>query len=92
MKNSTVKLLNTLSKISNTLVDSQLTGANCSLYRTNTMTVGVQKLLKKRLSVNNYAATGNLNSSGSVKFQEIGDDELQKEELGVKVERFFFVI
>lgn len=90
MKNSTVKLLNTLSKVSNTLVGSQPLGANCSLFKSNTMTVGVQKILKRRLATAAYTATGTLNSSGSIRFSEIG--ELEEGEHGVKVVTFFSVI
>ena len=80
-----MKLLNTVHKVSETLVDRQPAGAESFMYETETMTIGIQKLSKKSLATASYAASGASNSTSSFAFPDFADDELSDGEQGVKV-------
>ena len=83
-----MKLLNTVKKVSATLVDRQPIGAESFMYETESMTIGIQKLSKQSLATASYTASGASNSNSSFAFPDFSDDELPDGEQGVKVLSF----
>ena len=80
-----MKLLNTVNKVSDTLVERQPAGAESFMYETDTMTIGVQKLSKRRLIAASYTVIGASNSSSNFVFPDFAEEEFPDGEQGVKV-------
>ena len=80
-----MKLLKTIDSVSNTMMQRQQTGANATVFKTDTMTVGIQKLPSYGLSNSSYSASGASNSSGSFKFPDVSQKLDSGQNYGVKV-------
>lgn len=80
-----MKLLKTIDSVSNTMMQRQQTGANATVFVTDTMTVGIQKLPTYGLSSTSYSATGASNSSGSFRFPDVSQKLDSGQNYGVKV-------
>ena len=84
VKNSTAKLLKTVDTVTNAMMQLQQPGANATVFKTDTMLIGIQKVEMELLSVVNNKASGTSNSSANFKFPEMSAI-LPSADFGVKV-------
>ena len=67
------------------MMQRQPTGGNTTIFVTDSMTIGIQKLSRHGLSTASYSATGAADSTGSFVFSNIAQKLASEQDYGVKV-------